>query len=117
MRKTYVQIDGQLYEKGTEPRKEGTMVMPEIQPYQSMITGEMIYSREQHRQHLRKHGCQEIGNEVAALLKPRGIPDVAPQQRREILRAQMDSMRHDDFKKMVKRDLDRIRWETRNKEN
>lgn len=40
------------------------MVMPDIQPYKSMITGEMIQSRSAHRDHLRQHGCIEIGNET-----------------------------------------------------
>lgn len=44
-------------------------VVPDIQPYKSMITGEMITSRSQHREHLRQHNCFEIGNEVGAALK------------------------------------------------
>ena len=35
----------------------------DIQPYKSMITGEMITSRSQHRAHLKQHGCEEVGNE------------------------------------------------------
>lgn len=38
-------------------------VQQDIQPYQSMVTGEMITSRSQHRAHLKQHGCIEIGNE------------------------------------------------------
>lgn len=44
-------------------------VVPDIQPYQSMITGEMITSRSHHRAHLSQHGCFEIGNEVDAAMK------------------------------------------------
>ena len=36
----------------------------DIQPYKSMLTGEMITSRSQHRDHLRAHGCVEVGNET-----------------------------------------------------
>jgi hypothetical protein len=43
------------------------MVMPDIQPYQSMIDGSMITSRSQHRSHLKQHGCIEIGNETKYL--------------------------------------------------
>lgn len=43
------------------------MVMGDIQPYQSMIDGSTIQSRSQHREHLRQHGCIEIGNETKAL--------------------------------------------------
>lgn len=42
---------------------DAPLVMPDIQPYQSMIDGTMITSRSQHREHLKAHGCIEIGNE------------------------------------------------------
>ena len=112
--KSYVQIDGVLYEKGFEPTPETPMVVPDIKPYKSMITGEMITSRSQHREHLRKHGCQEVGND-SSLWKPRqGIPDVAPQQRKEIIRAQVDAMSHAQLKAAIKRDVDRVKWNSRN---
>lgn len=40
------------------------MVMGDIQPYQSMATGEMIQSRSRHREHLKQHGLVEVGNET-----------------------------------------------------
>lgn len=47
-----------------QPRSQaGFFVMGDIQPYKSMITGEMITGRRQHREHLRQHGCIEVGNE------------------------------------------------------
>lgn len=52
----------------------GPFVMGDIQPYQSMQTGEMITSRSHHRAHLKQHGLIEIGNEVKAAMtqqKPR----------------------------------------------
>lgn len=45
------------------------MVMGDIQPYQSMVTGEMITSRSQHREHLKRHSLVEIGNETKYLTK------------------------------------------------
>lgn len=39
------------------------MVAADIAPYRSMVTGEMIGSRSQHRAHLRQHGVIEVGNE------------------------------------------------------
>ncbi len=46
------------------PRQDaGFFVMGDIQPYKSMITGEMIQGRRQHREHLRQHGVIEVGNE------------------------------------------------------
>ena len=38
-------------------------VISDIQPYRSMVTGEMITSRGQHHRHLKQHGCTEVGNE------------------------------------------------------
>lgn len=38
-------------------------VMPDIQPYRSMIDGSIIESRSKHRAHLKANGCIEIGNE------------------------------------------------------
>lgn len=83
-KKSFVQINGQLYEKagdnsvviagekwyciaghwtpaGSLPA--APMVMPDIQPYTSMIDGSLITSRSRHREHLRAHGCIEVGNE------------------------------------------------------
>lgn len=39
------------------------MVAADIQPYRSMCDGSMITSRSQHREHLRRHGVIEVGNE------------------------------------------------------
>lgn len=41
-------------------------VMADIQPYKSMVTGEMITSRSYHREHLKQHRLVEIGNETKA---------------------------------------------------
>ncbi len=69
MRRSYVQIDGVLYERGAEPTREprGPMVMGDIKPYRSMIDGSEITSRSKHREHLRAHNCVEVGNETKYL--------------------------------------------------
>lgn len=41
-------------------------VMPDIQPYKSMATGQMIESRAQHRRMLKSNGLVEIGDQHAA---------------------------------------------------
>lgn len=113
MRRSFVQINGVLYEKGTEPRGEGLLIMGDITPYKSMLTGEEISSRSKHREHLRAHGAVEVGND-SSLSKPyTGIPDVAPQQRSELIRAQVNDMTHEQFKRAVKKDLDNLRWNSR----
>lgn len=50
---------------GTRPRPsvDFPMIMPDVAPYKSIITGEEISSRSQHRAHLAEHGCEEVGNE------------------------------------------------------
>lgn len=56
------------FDEYVAPQVERThMVMPDIQPYQSMIDGSMITSRSQHRSHLKANGCIEIGNETKHL--------------------------------------------------
>ena len=115
MRRSYVQVEGVLYEKGSEPdTRVAPDVMPDIAPYRSMITGELITSRSRHREHLRDHGYVEVGNDSSLSAKYKGMPDTAPQQRKELLRAQVDAMTHAQWKAAGRRDLERLRWQTRN---
>ena len=110
MRRTWVYIDGVAYEKGLQPTSDTPLVMPDIQPYRSMIDGTVITSRSQHREHLARHGCIEVGNEE---LKDKRNYDVAPQQRRELIRSQIDAMSHREFRAAIKRDADRVKWNSR----
>ena len=65
----------------------GHMVMPDIQPYKSMIDGSVITSRSVHRTHLKQHGCVEVGNDSSAL-NPRPQPLKSPPGlKEEIIRA------------------------------
>ena len=112
--RSWVYIDGVAYEKGVDPLPDRVQIMREIEPYCSQITGEWITSRAQHVEHLRRHGYQEVGND-SSLRKPyTGMPDTNPQKRKELLRAQVDAMTHEQFKAAGKRDLERLRWNTRN---
>lgn len=69
MRKTYIQdpVTHELVERdvwyANRAEVNAPMVMPDIQPYQSMATGEMITSRSHHRAHLKQHRLIEYGNE------------------------------------------------------
>jgi len=86
MRTSYVQINGKLYEKTGDNRvviageswvqvgnswqpessvggRGAPMIMGDIQEYRSTIDGSLITSRSRHREHLRAHGCIEMGNE------------------------------------------------------
>ena len=110
--RSWVYIDGVAYEKGVDALPDVHQVMPDIKPYKSMITGEMITSRAQHREHLKKHGFREVGNDSSLTRPYKGMPDAAPQQRKELLIAQVNAMTNEQFKQAGKRDLDRIRWNT-----
>jgi hypothetical protein len=116
-RRSWVYIDGQAYEKGVDalPEPVAPMVMPDIEPYQSMADGSIIKSRSQHREHLRRHNCVEVGNEALNQMAYYAkIPkDVAPQQRKEIIRAQVDAMTQKQFKAAIKRDADFVKWNSR----
>jgi hypothetical protein len=72
-------------------------VVRDIDPYKSMITGEMITSRSQHRDHLKRHNCIEVGNEKMS----NGAP--APKQnRREFLHRQLADMSDRQANKILK---------------
>jgi hypothetical protein len=68
MRRRFIQQkDGSLIEVDANysaPLRTSAAVMGDIGPYKSMITGEMINGRRQHRDHLRQHNCVEVGNEL-----------------------------------------------------
>jgi len=92
VRKSFVQVNGVLYEKGTEPTREtqGPMIMKDISPYRSMIDGSEITSRSRHREHLRAHNCIEIGNETKYLqpkpiTSPPGLKETIIQATEQVL--------------------------------
>ena len=51
------------------------MVMGDIKPYKSMVTGEIIEGRKQHREHLKTHNVVEVGD---AFDKPTPKPYYTP---------------------------------------
>jgi len=48
----------------------GLQVVRDIEPYRSVITGERVGGRRQHRDHLRAHGCVEVGNDMPTSKTP-----------------------------------------------
>ena len=114
MRRRYVQINGVLHEVGDRAPVARTEIVPDFdKPYKSMITGEMITSRAKHREHLRRHGYVEVGNDSRLREKPKPI-SAASQARKELLIAQVNAMTHEQWKAAGRRDLERLRWNTRN---
>lgn len=72
---TYVQdpVTLELIPKDQYQREPvAAYIMPDIQGYQSMATGEWISSRSKHREHLKANRLIEIGNEKMEN-KPRQI--------------------------------------------
>lgn len=69
------------------------MVMGDIQPYQSMVTGEMITSRSVHREHLRRHQLIEVGNEVNHLKDSRRRPEPPKGLKERIAQIANDKLR------------------------
>lgn len=59
-----------------EPQSE-YHIMGDIKPYQSMIDGSVITSRSRHREHLRAHGCIEVGND-SSVTNPQYRPPSSP---------------------------------------
>lgn len=82
---SWVYRDGKLVEKTADVSRgtPGLQIVPDIQPYKSMITGERIRSRSHHRDHLRDHGCIEVGNEKPQA--PKATPRLSSDQRKRML--------------------------------
>lgn len=53
---------------------DGPQVIRDIDPYKSVVTGEVVGGRRQHRDHLRAHGLIEVGNEYREPVK-KPMPD------------------------------------------
>ena len=62
MRKRWIYVNGEAIEVGEYQPTAVHHVMPDIQPYQSMIDGRMIEGRKMHREHLKSNNCIEAGD-------------------------------------------------------
>lgn len=70
-----------------------SMVLPDIAPYQSMVTGEWISSRSKHREHLKQHGMTEVGNETKYLTQRPKVPDLPKGLKETLIRVTQDEYR------------------------
>lgn len=93
-RRRYIQKDGVLIEVRNdyvpEPRAS-FHVMPDIQPYRSMIDGREITSRSRHREHLRDHNCVEVGNDSSLYRRPKPLQS-PPGLKEKLIRAVQTEM-------------------------
>ena len=62
-------------EKQKQPKRMANMVMSDIQGYISQVDGSWIESRSKHREHLKRHGMVELGNDVPLKQKQVQIQD------------------------------------------
>jgi hypothetical protein len=69
-------------EEYVAPHKSGPTIIPDIAPYKSMVTGEIIDGRKAHREHLMRHNVVEVGNDFD---KPKPRPVQTPPGLRETL--------------------------------
>jgi hypothetical protein len=69
------------------------MIMGDIKPYKSMVTGEEITSRSKHREHLRQHGMVEIGNELKHL-QPKPKQDDSSRVKELVARQVYEKLRY-----------------------
>ena len=60
VKKSWIQVDGKLIPKdeyfGNNTRADAPLIMPDIQPFVSPITKEVIGGRGQLRRHMKEHG-------------------------------------------------------------
>tara|TARA_R110000868_G_scaffold400473_1_gene674990 strand:- start:242 stop:604 length:363 start_codon:yes stop_codon:yes gene_type:complete len=80
----------------------GPQVIRDIGPYKSMIDGSIIDGRKRHRDHLRAHGCVEVGNEpMVSKQKP-----ITKTNRNESLHRMLGDCSDRDVQRMVKREIE-----------
>jgi hypothetical protein len=105
MKRVYVFEDGEMVEKIRSKRDRLHYIQDDIKPYKSMIDGSTISSRSQHRRHLKRNGCIEVGNETMQNnVKP------PKDSRRDVLRAQLANMTHKEANRILERVRDEIRF-------
>jgi hypothetical protein len=83
-RQRFVQIDGKLIpaDEYTELNSNANYyIVPDYKPYKSMKTGEMIEGRSQHREHLKRYGLIEVGNDSSVTRKKPSTPAPGLKQR------------------------------------
>lgn len=71
----------------------GIHIMGDIEPYRSMLDGSIITSRSKHRQHLKDHGCVEVGNDSSALNPKRKPLESPPGLKETLIRVANEKLR------------------------
>src|SRR4051812_27528882 len=88
MKRRFVFRKGEFVELDLDaplPPRRTPYIQSDIGAYRSVLTGEQITSRSEHREHLHRHGVIEVGNEKMSVSRP-NLPSA-----REDLRAALDA--------------------------
>jgi hypothetical protein len=86
-------IEGIYTHRATAPRSPGHLRLPGDQyDYLSPIDGSHISSKRKHRDHLKRHGVIELGNEKPDLSKPL-IPQIPREAIRTEIKNQVERMK------------------------
>lgn len=101
-------VDGELVwvRPGAFPDDEesaGPQVIKDLQPYRSMIDGSVIDGRKRHRDHLKAHGCIEVGNDTSHM-KPRA-QQLIGSSRKESLHRMLGDVGDNDIKRIIQNEL------------
>lgn len=86
---------------GQEEAQCGPQIVGDLKPYKSMITGEVIEGRKRHRDHLKAHGCIEVGNDTSHTQQR---PQITT-NRRESLHRMLADVGDRDLKRIVQNEL------------
>lgn len=79
----------------------GPQVVGDLKPYRSMIDGSIVDGRKRHRDHLKDHGCVEIGNDTSHLSR-KAVPI---QGRKESLHRMLADVSERELQGMIKREI------------
>lgn len=113
MKQRYIEQNGKwIPANEAAVEKSSIMIQGPLKPFISMLDGKEVTSRLKYRADLRAHGYVEVGNETKYLTR-QPLPDPEPEQRRELIAAQIREMGYEGMKKALKKDVDFIRWNSR----
>jgi hypothetical protein len=77
-------VDGELVwareDVALHETDSGPQIVRDLEPYRSMIDGRMIDGRKRHRDHLRAHGCIEIGNDTGHMARKTLPPKISAKE-------------------------------------
>lgn len=98
MRRRWLMIENELVEVSRDyvqvrDARSSHNVIPDIEPYRSMVDGSVITSRSKHREHLRAHNCIEVGNDSSLRATPKPLQS-PPGLKDEIIRVARDKLRY-----------------------